>query len=195
MKNTINIRPTVGYLSVLSRINYTPWHAMAEFVDNSIQSYLDNKSKLKNLHSNYKLKIDIYVSSSVIEIKDNAAGIDEQNYERAFQAAMRPKKIAGLSEFGMGMKTAACWFSNLWIVKSKALDEDFFTEARFDIEKITSEKNDELNYKKEKASKNNHYTELLLKILITTQEAEVLKELKIIWLLCTDLLLKKKMLK
>jgi hypothetical protein len=46
-KNTINIRPTVGYLSVLSRINYTAWHATAEFVDNSIQRYLDNKSKLK----------------------------------------------------------------------------------------------------------------------------------------------------
>jgi hypothetical protein len=162
MKNTINIRPTVGYLSVLSRINYTPWHAMAEFVDNSIQSYLDNKLRLKNLHSNYKLKIDIYVSSSVIEIKDNAAGIDEKNYERAFQAAMRPKKIAGLSEFGMGMKTAACWFSNLWIVKSKALDEDFSTEAKFDIEKITSEKNEELAYKLEKTSKNSHFTVVTL---------------------------------
>jgi hypothetical protein len=165
MKNTINIRPTVGYLSVLSRINYTPWHAMAEFVDNSIQSYLDNKLRLKNLHSNYKLKIDIYVSSSVIEIKDNAAGIDEKNYERAFQAAMRPKKIAGLSEFGMGMKTAACWFSNLWIVKSKALDEDFSTEAKFDIEKITSEKNEELAYKIEKTSKNSHFTVVTLKDL------------------------------
>ena len=68
-KNTINIRPTVGILSTISRINYTPYHAMAEFVDNSIQSYVDNKSKLKSLHNNYKLKIEIYVSKSVIEIK------------------------------------------------------------------------------------------------------------------------------
>ena len=92
MPNTINIRPTVGYLGVLSRINYTPYHAMAEFVDNSIQSFVDNKLRLKKLHSNYKLKIEINVSASQIEIKDNAAGIDEKNYERAFQAAMRPKK-------------------------------------------------------------------------------------------------------
>ena len=123
MPNTINIRPTVGYLGVLSRINYTPYHAMAEFVDNSIQSFVDNKLRLKKLHSNYKLKIEINVSASQIEIKDNAAGIDEKNYERAFQAAMRPKKTSGLSEFGMGMKTAACWFSNLWSVKSKSLLE------------------------------------------------------------------------
>ena len=138
-KNTINIRPGIGYLSILSAINYTPWHATAEFVDNSLQSYLDNKSRLKKLHNNYKLKIDIYVSSSVIEIKDNAGGISKETYERAFQAAMRPKRQTGLSEFGMGMKTAACWFSNLWSVKSKALGEDFATEAKFDIEKITKE--------------------------------------------------------
>jgi|MDTC01.2.fsa_nt_gb hypothetical protein len=165
-KNTINIRPTVGYLSVLSRINYTAWHATAEFVDNSIQSYLDNKSKLKKLHNNYKLKIDIYVSGSVVEIKDNAAGIDQRNYERAFQAAMRPKKTTGLSEFGMGMKTAACWFSNLWSVKSKALGEGFATEAKFDIEKITEELNETLAFKKAKMPKNTHYTVVTLKDLI-----------------------------
>ena len=165
MKNTINIRPTVGYLSVLSRINYTPWHAMAEFVDNSIQSYIDNKSRLKQLHSNYKLKIEIYVSSSVIEIKDNAAGIDQKNYERAFQAAMRPKKTEGLSEFGMGMKTAAGWFSNLWSVKSKALGEDFATQAKFDIEKITEEMKDDLAFEMAKMPKNTHYTIITLKDL------------------------------
>ena len=163
--NTINIRPGVGYLSILSAINYTPYHATAEFVDNSIQSYLDNKAKLRKLHSNYKLKIDIYVSGAVIEVKDNAAGINKENYERAFQAAMRPKKQTGLSEFGMGMKTAACWFANLWTVKSKALGEDFATEAKFDIEKITKEKNDRLSYKTSKMNKNSHYTIVTLKDL------------------------------
>ena len=164
-KNTINIRPEVGILSVLSAINYTPWHAAAEFVDNSIQSYMHNNSKLKKLHSNYKLKIDIYISGAVIEVKDNAAGIDEKNYERAFKAAMRPKRQTGLSEFGMGMKTAACWFSHLWMVKSKALGEDFATEAKFDIEKITEEKNENLGFKKIKMPKNTHYTVVTLKDL------------------------------
>ena len=46
----------------------------------------------------------------------------------------------------MGMKTAACWFSNLWSVKSKAIGEDFATEAKFDIEKITEEKNEKLAF-------------------------------------------------
>ena len=42
----VNITPEVGYLGVLSSINYRPWYAIAEFVDNSVQSYIDNKVPL-----------------------------------------------------------------------------------------------------------------------------------------------------
>ena len=34
------------------------------------------------------------------------------------------------------MKTAAGWFSNLWTVTSKAIGEDFATEAKLDFENI-----------------------------------------------------------
>ena len=54
-------------------------------MDNSIQSYIDNKPKLRRLHSNYKLKIDITVNAATIEIKDNAAGIGAENYEEHFK--------------------------------------------------------------------------------------------------------------
>tara|TARA_B110000495_G_C22674163_1_gene398295 strand:- start:321 stop:635 length:315 start_codon:yes stop_codon:yes gene_type:complete len=78
-KDKVNIAPSVGYLSILSSINYKAWFAIGEFVDNSIQSYIDNKPKLKSLHgSSYKLKISIYISKSKIEIRDNAAGIGEK---------------------------------------------------------------------------------------------------------------------
>ena len=36
---SIDIRPGVRILSVLSRINYTSWFALAEFVDNSIPKF------------------------------------------------------------------------------------------------------------------------------------------------------------
>ena len=61
-KEKVSIRPSVGYLSILQAINYRAWYAMAEFVDNSIQSYLQNKKKLRNHHgTNFRLKIAIYV--------------------------------------------------------------------------------------------------------------------------------------
>ena len=67
-KETVNIRPSVGYLSILQAINYRAWYAIAEFVDNSLQSYIQNKPLLRKLHgSNYKLKIAIYVTKSKIQ--------------------------------------------------------------------------------------------------------------------------------
>ena len=55
-RETVNIRPSVGYLSILQAINYRAWYAIAEFVDNSLQSYLHNKPMLRKLHgTNFKL--------------------------------------------------------------------------------------------------------------------------------------------
>ena len=34
-RETVNIRPSVGYLSILQAINYRAWYAIAEFVDNT----------------------------------------------------------------------------------------------------------------------------------------------------------------
>ena len=51
-------------------------------------------------------------------------------------------------------------------VKSKAIGEDFATEAKFDIEKIFKDKSERLSYKKSGMRvKNSHYTIVTLKDL------------------------------
>ena len=45
-----------------------------------------------------------------------------------------------LSEFGMGMKSAACWFSDLWTVRTKALGETTEKTVHFNMKKIFEEK-------------------------------------------------------
>ena len=176
---TVNIRPAVGYLSILQAINYRAWYAIAEFVDNSIQSYIDNKSKLKKLHgNNFKLKIAIYVSKSKIQIIDNAAGINEKDFPRAFRAAARPENRKGLSEFGMGMKTAACWFSPFWIVKTKPLDEKELKIVKFDIKNIVRDEIEELEIKKSPLSLKQHYTEITLTNLIKVPHGQTIKRMK-----------------
>ena len=176
---TVNIRPAVGYLSILQAINYRAWYAIAEFVDNSIQSYVDNKSKLKKLHgNNFKLKIAIYVSKSKIQIIDNAAGINEKDFPRAFRAAARPENRKGLSEFGMGMKTAACWFSSIWIVKTKPLDEKELKIVKFDIKNIVRDEIEELEIKKSPLSLKQHYTEITLNNLIKVPQGQTIKRMK-----------------
>src|SRR5436309_5022540 len=98
---SVNIRPGVSMLSVLSHLNYKPWFAMAEFVDNSLQSFLQHREKLEQLHgADYKLKVSIELNDADggrIAIRDNAAGIAESDYERAFRPAEVPADRTGLS--------------------------------------------------------------------------------------------------
>lgn len=117
--DTINIRPGVSILSVLKHLNYKPWFALAEFVDNAIQSYLEHEDELKDLEGpDFKLLVKIEIDPSEdgkITIRDNAAGIYEKDYARAFRPAAVPPDKSGLNEFGMGMKSAACWFADRFV--------------------------------------------------------------------------------
>ncbi|MEE4001841.1 ATP-binding protein [Tenacibaculum sp. FZY0031] len=163
--NNINIRPGVTILSVLKHLNYKPYYALAEFVDNAIDSYLKNENELKKIEGDdYKLRIDIEfdTNNQKITIKDNAAGIHSNDYQRAFRTAELPPDNTRLSEFGMGMKSAACWFSNKWQAKTTALNENVERKVSFDISKIVEDKIQELQIETKDAKPNSHYTLITL---------------------------------
>ncbi|OSZ73146.1 ATP-binding protein [Hydrogenophaga sp. IBVHS1] len=136
----IEIRPEVTMLSVLRHLNYKPWFAIAEFIDNAVQSYVSNRDALVALHGpDYKLKVDVRLDTSgpgSIVVTDNAAGISAADFPRAFRAAQVPTDRSGLSEFGMGMKSAACWFAQTWSVRTKAIGEPVERTIAFDIRHI-----------------------------------------------------------
>ena len=75
----INIRPGVSVLSVLRHLNYSYWHALGEFVDNALQSYLTNKDAITKADGvAHPLQVKIALSladGGVITVRDNAAGI------------------------------------------------------------------------------------------------------------------------
>src|SRR5579862_4433546 len=102
---SINIRPGVSILSVLRHLNYKPWFAMAEFVDNSVESYLRHKDALQKAEGpDFQLKVSITIEpgeSGRLIVRDNAAGIYESEYTRAFRPAEIPPDRTGLAEFGM----------------------------------------------------------------------------------------------
>jgi len=162
----VSIRPGVSVLSVLKHLNYKPWFALAEFVDNAVQSYLSNKERLEEIHGkDFKLKVRIDIeanSPARISIKDNAAGISQIDFPRAFRPAAVPPDCTGLSEFGMGMKSAACWFSPKWHVRTKALGENVERIVRFDIEKIVNDQIEELEITQKSSDESLHFTEIIL---------------------------------
>lgn len=163
--SSVNIRPGVNVLSVLPHLNYKSWFALAEFVDNSIQSSIDNMKNLKAVDgAHYKLRVDIDfdVAGNIIAIKDNAAGIASTDYQRAFRPAEIPPNASGLSEFGMGMKSAACWFAPNWSVRSSALGENVERTVIFDIDEIVHDRIEELNVLSTRVAGEKHYTEVRL---------------------------------
>lgn len=164
--NRVSIRPGVSVLSVLRHLNYKPWFALAEFVDNAVQSYSEHKDEIHKLHGpKWRLKVAIEVDSSTpgrIVIRDNAAGIRRNVFPRAFRPAVVPPDRSGLSEFGMGMKSAACWFAPRWQVRTKALGEAVERTVKFDIVKIVQDEIEELEFEERSARIEDHYTEVSL---------------------------------
>jgi len=165
LKN-VNIRPGVGILSVLRHLNYKPWFAMAEFVDNSLQSYTRHRDALRQLHGeDFRLRVEIELDRSDelrIKIRDNAAGIAIADYARAFRPAELPPDTTGLAEFGMGMKSAACWFTPRWKVRTSALGESVERTISFDIATIVRDDIEELKVEEAPASVDSHFTEITL---------------------------------
>lgn len=163
--NKINIRPGVSILSVLPHLNYRPWFALAEFVDNSIQSFQDYREAIiKTDGPDVRLRVDIEIDQNDggITIRDNAAGIHNNDFARAFRPAELPPDRSGLCEFGMGMKSAACWFAPIWSARTSALSEGDEKNLRFDIQQIVHDQIEELDVNIKRVDPNCHYTEIVL---------------------------------
>lgn len=160
-QNKVSIRPQVTMLSVLKHLEYQTWFALAEFIDNAIDSYLKNEKIIKEVDGNnfqLEVKVEINESENRITIRDNAAGIGRTDYPRAFRAAEVPPDNSGLSEFGMGMKSAACWFADNWCVTTTALGEENVKKVVFDMKKIFEDKLEELEVETKICNKKHHYT-------------------------------------
>ncbi|MCB2380441.1 ATP-binding protein [Hymenobacter sp. BT635] len=187
MSETIGIRPDVGVLSVLRYLNYKPWYALAEYVDNSIDSYLKNKEALLKAEAllkpngpGYKLKIDITIdaSSRVIRVVDNAAGISAADLGRALRMAEAPPDKTKLSEFGMGMKAASCWFAPVWAVQTKALGEAVARSVTFDVASIVKNRTQELQVKVLEKPVETHYTIVNLAQVFQSQNKTTIARIK-----------------
>lgn len=167
MARKINIRPTSGVYATYKRLSYQPWTAIAEFVDNSTQSFYDHKDELMALKYAKGLTINInYISDSVngdrIEIFDDAFGMEWRDFQRAIILDKPPVNTNGRNEFGMGLKTAACWFGSVWSVESTQLNSanKYFTQIN--IDDLGKYKTEEIDVQEEKTSKKSHYTKIVI---------------------------------
>lgn len=166
MAKKINIRPTTSVYATYKNIRYDPWTAIAEFVDNSTQSYYDNIKKLESTKYWDGLTVDIEyrrdrVNGDHLIIRDNACGMDFRDFQRAIMLDSPPKKKSR-SEFGMGLKTAACWFGKCWSVESVALGSGIKYKTTVDVESLSKYKNEEITVEETPCSTKEHGTTITI---------------------------------
>ena len=147
-------------------------HVLAEFVDNALQSFRDNRGELLAIDHNYKLRVIIKIlwdeneakmsqrKATKFIVEDNAGGIAANRFVNAFEPAKTPDNNTGLNEFGMGLKTAACWLGNKWVVHTKALGEGVSRIVSFDQALVTKNNLEEIDVKTQDADTNQHFTNI-----------------------------------
>lgn len=166
--NTVSIKIQTGVYGQFRNLNNKVWFALGEYVDNAVQSYENNKERLKKANNGkyqFEVRISIDWERDCIKIIDNAAGIDRKNFSRAFEPANIPIDNTGLHEFGMGMKTASIWLADIWSVRTAALDEIEERFVEFDLIKVLDEEKEILKVRNTPKPKSQHFTELVLRHL------------------------------
>jgi len=163
--DSVSIVPGVGILGVFGYLKYESWFALAEFVDNALQSAANSESVLKEVEPDYRLRVDISYereSGGRIVVDDNAGGIARGDFARAFRAADVPPDRTGLSEFGMGMKSAAIWFAKNWRVMTTSVGDPNVYTVEFDMKTVLRDQVERLHVSKHQTDPDTHFTRLEL---------------------------------
>lgn len=109
------------------RLGYQAWYALAEFLDNATQNFLDNRTTLNATAPGGSAKLTIEVTTdkvkSLLRVHDTALGMNEADLRQALRIGYPPPNTTGRSEYGLGLKTAACWFGDEWKVTTKKLGD------------------------------------------------------------------------
>ncbi|WP_396158912.1 ATP-binding protein [Flavobacterium sp.] len=152
------------------RLSYTAWYALAEFIDNSTQSYFNNESilepvlRIEGKNLTVKITFATDLNGDYILIEDNSIGMSAEELEDAVIVGKPPKNQGGRSKYGIGMKTAACWFGDMWTVRTKKLGEEFEESITINVDEIASSHLD-LNHQRISKPLGEHYTTIEIRHL------------------------------
>ncbi|OCL82316.1 Histidine kinase-, DNA gyrase B-, and HSP90-like ATPase [Arcobacter porcinus] len=137
--NEVDISPEISMYNLLESYPYNLGSALSEYVDNSIQSFLDNREKLNNKKINVTITVDFSdKSNKKIIIEDDGAGISYNNLKRAMKPAFKPNE-QNLNEFGIGMKAASIWIGRKWTLTNSQLNRKNSNECQkivFDLNEL-----------------------------------------------------------
>ena len=165
----IQLRIGLDAITSYRRLAYTAWYAIAEFVDNSTQSFFDNRAELEAAYvkegEGLTVSITYDKDAGVLRIADNAMGMSYDELDAALHVARPPKHTNGRSKYGMGLKTAACWIGNEWSVTTKKLGETVEHKVTVKVSDVASGKAELPDSHVEGKAASLHYTILEIRDL------------------------------
>ena len=160
----LNIQPQAGVIGVFSRLNYKPWYAIAEFVDNSTQSFYSHQKELAEHGINeVEISINYDDENDILTIVDDAFGMEFSDFARAVKVDSPPENKSGRNEFGMGLKTAASWFGNIWSVRSTQLGSIYEYYTEINIPELRSSNVNSVSIKRTIVDPEKHGTEIIIR--------------------------------
>lgn len=182
--DTSNLELQVGIevIGSYKRLSYTAWYAFAEFVDNSTQAYFNERELLEPAlkKEGKKLTVTLTYDKGLgqIRISDNSIGMDREELAAALHIGIPPKNDKGRSKYGLGLKTAACWFGNKWTLKTSKLGEPYGVKVIVDVEDISKNKRQILPTTNYPEDKDAHYTEIVIEALNRQFHGKTLNKVK-----------------
>ncbi len=143
---------------------FTVAAALAEFIDNSLQSY-GWPANQKNLE---KLQVDIQIDPEKkdIIIMDYAKGMDIEAIINAFKYVniRRPsERKNSLGTHGIGMKLAANWLSKTWKLETTCRGSKKLLIVNFDLDKFLKDNSGEIPISTGEEDENAHFTKISIK--------------------------------
>lgn len=127
-----------GLIRSYRRLSYRTWYALAEFIDNTTQNYTEHREELATAGDIPPLTINIDYDKEHLRIADNAMGMNLEELTEALKLGQPPKNTSGRSEYGLGMKTAACWFGDYWTITTKRFGDEHEYEVVIDVDKVAA---------------------------------------------------------
>lgn len=152
-QKVVDVAPDISMYDILKKQTYRPAWAIAEFIDNSIQAYLNLPKSAQNDIGQLLITLKYYTpefddknKKNSLEIFDNGAGITEAELIAAYQPMKKSNK-EGLNEFGIGMKSAAVWLAESWELQTipySIKGKKDIHKVKFDLEEIKAHGNTQL---------------------------------------------------
>lgn len=135
IQKEFDISVGTGIISAFERIDIENYQIFSEFIDNSLQSFLDHKEILINKLHVPKCIVNITWTNDEIVITDNAFGMNEDGFHRALQLNRPADSYSqnSLSKYGIGLKYAAANLGDYYEIESTEYGSHLKYRGKIDI--------------------------------------------------------------